>query len=80
MCSDKTVKMARYTGQRFTLWEHPHDSTSPSSVTQHIQFSIFLHSKTLIHASKQTTTISPSYITASPSLSFYLSLFPVTTS
>jgi len=28
MCSDKTLKMARHTVERFTLWQHPHDSTS----------------------------------------------------
>jgi len=55
------------------LWEHPHDSTSPSSVTQHTQFSVSPHSKILIHAPNQTTTISPFYITAMLPLSFYLS-------
>jgi len=52
-----------------SLWEHSHDSTSHSSVTQHTQFSVFPHSKTLIHAPNQTTTISPSYITATLSCS-----------
>jgi hypothetical protein len=40
------------------LWKHPHDSTSPSSVTQHIQFSVFPHSKTLIHAQSLTNYFS----------------------
>jgi hypothetical protein len=56
------------------LWEHPHDSKSPSSVTQNIQFSIFPPTKTLIHAPNQTTTISPRNITATLPLSFSPSL------
>jgi len=52
-----------------TKWEHPHDSTYPPSVTQHIQFSVFPHSKTLIytqirpqlfpHFTSQQHTLSP---------------------
>jgi len=45
-----------------TTWEHLHDGTYPPSVTQHIQFSIFPHSKSLIHAPNQTAIISPLYI------------------
>ena len=52
-----------------TMWEHPYDGTP--SVTQHIQFSILPHSKTLIHASNQTAIISPLYITATHPFSFY---------
>jgi hypothetical protein len=61
------------------LWEHQYDSTPPTSVTQHIQLSVFPHRKTPIHATNQTATISPSYITATLSpISLQTGLFGAT--
>ena len=51
------------------LRKHPHDSTSPSSVTQHIQVSVFPHSKIPIHAQSQTPYFSFLHHSNAPYLS-----------